>query len=293
MTVITYKKKQKITNMKTHQIILLLAFTIFGCNKDNFTINSEASVESLTMYWDHEVFGEGGKRLRFELYENKEFENSFKLVFDYKIEGKNITIILADKVDNGKCGKFPTPNGIDSLCRPKGNLFIPDNLLDERDYSVILKTYDFEIISNLTVHEDKYDLQIPTNENFSSSIATVYPIPENLLFGSVVFAGTENTQQAIAFLEELEAIGFVKTSVPNYPYRHLSVGENGKPIDTHWDPDNHNMRLLLQMDSDFEKAFDLAKKHFSQANLNIYLYSSNGDQARLSKTDGIIVEYAE
>lgn len=280
-------------NMRTGLIILILAFFVAGCNKHDFTINSEASVEGLTMYWDHEVFGEEGRRLRFEFHETMEFENSFELVFEYKIEGKNITIILADKVEKGKCARFPTPNGIDSLCAPKGSFFIPDNLLDEGDYLVTLKTAGFDVISNLTVTGDKYVLQIPANENLSSSRTTVYPIPENLLFGGVVFTGAENTQHAIAFLEELESIGFVKTTVPNYPYRYLSVGEDGKPIDEHWEPDKHNMKLLRQMDSDFEKAFNLAKEHFSKANLNIYLYSSNGDEARLSKTEGITVQYAE
>ena len=47
------------------------------------------------------------------------------------------------------------------------------------------------------------------------------------------------------------------------------------------------------MDADFKKAFDLAKEYFDNTNLNIYLYSSNGDEARLSKTDGILVKYAE
>ncbi|MDD4756625.1 MAG: hypothetical protein PHG29_11150, partial [Prolixibacteraceae bacterium] len=198
--------------MKTHLIIFILAIIVLGCNKDDFPIDEKASVEGLSLYWDHEVFGEGGRRLRFEFYENMEYENSFELVFDYKIDGKNIIISLIDKVDNGKCPKFPTPNGIDSLCRPKGNFFIPDNKLIESDYLVTLKTYDFEVKSNLTVNEDKFILEIPTNENFLSSITTVYPIPENLLFGGVVFKGTENTQQATAFFEELETIGFTGTS---------------------------------------------------------------------------------
>ena len=279
--------------MKTHLIIFILAIIVLGCNKDDFPIDERASVEGLSLYWDHEVFGEGGRRLRFEFYENMEYENSFELVFDYKIDGKNIIISLIDKVDNGKCPKFPTPNGIDSLCRPKGNFFIPDNKLIESDYLVTLKTYDFEVKSNLTVNEDKFILEIPTNENFSSSISTVYPIPENLLFGGVVFKGTENTQQATAFFEELETIGFTGTSVPNYPYRHLRVGDDGKPIDEHWEPDNHSLSLLREMDADFKKAFDLAKEYFDNTNLNIYLYSSNGDEARLSKTDGIQVKYAE
>ena len=63
--------------MKTHLIIFILAIIVLGCNKDDFPIDERASVEGLSLYWDHEVFGEGGRRLRFEFYENMEYENSF------------------------------------------------------------------------------------------------------------------------------------------------------------------------------------------------------------------------
>lgn len=39
------------------------------------------------------------------------------------------------------------------------------------------------------------------------------------------------------------------------------------------------------MENNFESVFELAKEHFNNSNLNIYLYSSNGDQARLNKND--------
>jgi hypothetical protein len=279
--------------MKKQILILILGLLVFGCKNEDLKIDSDDRVEGLALYWDHEVFGEGGRRLRFEFYETREFENSFELVFYYKIEGKEIIITLVDKLNNGKCQRFPTPNGIDSLCTPKGRIFIPDNLLGDDNYSIILKTYDFEIKSNLIVDDEKFMLEIPSNEKFSSSITTVYPIPENLLFGGVVFSGIENTQKANDFFEELEAIGFEKTSVPNFPYRHLRVGDNGKPIDEHWEPDKHSLSLLHKMENNFEKAFELAKVHFNKTNLNIYLYSSNGDQARLSKNEGIIVEYGK
>lgn len=278
--------------MKKYIHILFFGLILFGCGKEEFKIDSEDSVEGLTLYWDHEVFGEGGRRLRFEFYETIEFENFFELIFDYKIEGKDIIISLIDKVNTGKCQKFPTPNGVDSLCTPKGGLFIPDNLLSNNTYSLILKTYDFEIKSNLIVDNEKYTLEIPSNEKFSSSINDVYPIPENLLFGSVVFSGTENTQKANDFFEELETIGLKATSVPNYHYRHLRVDNDGKPYDEHWEPDKHSLSFLYKMEIDFEEAFELSKEHFNKTNLNIYLYSSNGDQARLSKNNGIIVEYA-
>lgn len=273
--------------------LIFLGLLFFGCEKDNMDIDSHASVEGLSLYWDHEVFGEGGRRLRFEFYETKEFENSFELVFNYNIKGKDIIIALVDRIDNGECHIYTTANGIDSLCTPKGNMFIQDRLLENGSYSLILKTYDFEVKSSLIIDDGKFVLDIPSNEKFSSSIKEVFPIPENLLSGSVVFQGVENTQSANEYFDELKSIGLAETTIPNYPYRHLTVDDTGRPIDRHWEPDNHSLKFLYKMNITFKEVFELSKEHFNKTNMNIFLYSSQGDQAILSKKDGIIVKYAE
>ncbi|MEM1328665.1 MAG: hypothetical protein AAGI23_22105 [Bacteroidota bacterium] len=41
----------------------------------------------------------------------------------------------------------------------------------------------------------------------------------------------------------------------------------------------------------FETVFELSKDYFEQTALNIYLYSSQGDQARMNEQDGIVVSY--
>lgn len=282
--------------MKIRLFILLLLGTFIGCHKDDsLRIDSSDAVEGLSLYWDHTTFSEQGRVIRFEFYETVKFKNEFKLIFDYKIEGKKITISLIDKINQGECPKFPSPSGVDYfLCTPRGGIRIPDNLLSKGKYSLILKTYHFEVKSDLIIDDTKIVLNIPPNENkFSSYITTVYPVPRNVLFGSVVFSGKENTQQANIFFEELEAIGFSKTTLPNFPYRHLSVNDDGSPINEHWPPDRHSLKLLRNMNNDFKKAFELAKKHFNKSKLNIYLYSSNGDQAFLDKIQGITVEYAK
>ena len=272
-------------------ILVILGLLIFSCKKDN--IDFDTRVEGLSLYWDHEVFGESGRRLRFEFYETKRFENSFELVFDYNIKGKDIIITLVDRIDKGKCHRYPTPNGIDSLCTPKGGLFIQDKYLENGNYSLILKTYDFEIKSSLIIDDEKYVLDIPSNEKFSSGIKEVFPIPENLVFGSVIFEGVENTQSANEYFDELESIGLVETIVPNYPYRHLYVDDSGRPIDSHWEPDNHSLKFLYKMNIPFKEIFELSKEHFIKSNMNISLQSSQGDEAYLSKTNGIIVVYAD
>jgi len=47
------------------------------------------------------------------------------------------------------------------------------------------------------------------------------------------------------------------------------------------------------MNIPFKEIFELSKEHFIKSNMNISLQSSQGDEAYLSKKDGIIVVYAE
>jgi len=46
------------------------------------------------------------------------------------------------------------------------------------------------------------------------------------------------------------------------------------------------------MTAQFSTIFELAKVHFNKSAINIYLFSSNGDQARLDR-EGINVWYAK
>lgn len=276
--------------MKKYLFALLFGLLYLGCHQEDDLIDPGARVDGLTLYWDHEIFGKEGRRLRFEFYETKAYKNTFDLIFDYTIKGKEIVIVLKNKIDKGECPKYP---GWSDLCTPKGRIYIPENLLTEDRYTLIIKTFDFESISNLIADEDKYSMEIPANEKFTCSIKNVYPIPADLLMGSLVFSGKENTVDALLYIEKLEKMGLKTVTLPDFPYRHLDVGENGKPIETHWEPDNHSLPFLYKMDISFRIIFELSKEHFRKSNLNISLFSSNGDEAHLSKLDGEMVIYAK
>ncbi|MEO7991521.1 MAG: hypothetical protein ABI663_18355 [Chryseolinea sp.] len=272
--------------MKTKFILsFLIAVILFGCDKHSDDPNLLNEVDGLSLYWDHEVFGDEGRRLRFEFRGTKELENSYELIFDYSINQKDILIELIVMIDNGKCPSFPTGNGIQSLCAPRGGIFIPDSVLLEGTYTITLKTPKFQSVSELKISDEKYILNISPNDHFSSSISQVYPIPLNLLFGSVVYSGDENTQYANEFLNDLLTLGLTQTNVPYYPYRHLSVNEDGTAISSNWQPENHSLSFIYTMDNNFEAILNLAKEHFNKANINIYLYSSDGDEARLTKSN--------
>lgn len=281
--------------MKTKLLIsvLLLAVT-FGCKKDNDI--SVPKIDGLSLYWDHEVFGAPGRRLRFEVSTTNRFDNDYDLEFSTSIESKSVTIKFVKSTDNGKCPFFPMPANVEDprKCNASGGFYLLDKELENGIYSLNIITPTFETASKLVITDEKVTLEIPENEYLKSYIKDVYPIPENLLFGGLTYYGSENTDDANKFLTRLKNLGLTETTVPNYNYRHLYVNESGRPVDTHWEPDNHTITFLYDMNSiRFQEIFEEAKKYFNQANLNINLYTSNGDEGHLSKLSGITVVFSQ
>jgi hypothetical protein len=71
------------------------------------------------------------------------------------------------------------------------------------------------------------------------------------------------------------------------------MDEAGAPLNTHWDPDNHSLGILFQLgQADFKTVFKEVEIFFAKTNLNVYLFTSNGDEARLSQTEGTHVVFA-
>lgn len=272
-------------------ILLFLILLITGCEKVPNKTGPLTKLSGLTLYWDHDIFEKGGRTLRFEFYGTQGFEDSYDLVFNYTINQKNIIVTLVDEIDNGRCPRYPT-FGFDTLCTPRGRINIPDSLVSLGTYTLTIKTPNFETTSELIFEKDSITLNIPSNNYFSCAIHAVYPIPANLVFGSVVYAGDQNAVDAKGFINDLLLLGLTKTRVPDYPYRYLSVNSEGNIPDNSWPPDNFSLGLLFTFNRNFEYIVNLAKLYFDKSNINIYLYSSNGDQALLNKIDGVRVVYA-
>lgn len=279
--------------MKTKRTLGLILFivAIFSCDNDDSL--SIPTINGLSLYWDYEVFGDEGRRLRFEVTSTNEFDNDYELEFSTSVVDKSITVRLTKSIDNGKCQSFPMPVMGDTdpnKCPASGDFYLSDKELDNGVYSLKIIMPTFEVTSELTVTDDK----IPANKFLNSSIENVYPIPPDLLFGSIVYQGSSNTNDAENFLSYLADLGLNQTTVPNYPYRHLTVDENGQRPISHWEPDNHSIGFLYKMNNtDFKTIFEKSKEYFNQKNLNIYLYTSNGDQGFMSKSEGITVVYAK
>lgn len=274
-------------------MLLILMLTLFGCKKDSDTETSTQQLESaggFGLYWDHEIFTTEGRCVRFEFSDIKRSGHSYELKFDYSVKGHDIVIQLVGKKDQGKCHQFPGDS--DTLCTSTGLLLIPDSILQTGTYNMILRTSNFEVKSALVVSTEKITLTIPDNEYFKCYIKDVYPEPANILMATVVYSGSENSASANSFFNDLKALGLTERKLPNYPYRHLSVDDNGNALNSDWAPDHHLRSFNYTMNRSFKDIVNLAQQDFYKYNIDIFLTSSNGDEARFTKTSGINIHYA-
>jgi hypothetical protein len=280
--------------MKKRFVILVAAITVIlimtvGCEKN------EVVSEGLGLWWNHQVFSEQGRGFIFGFSEVKRSETLYELKFEYQIDNnqKSIEISLIEKIDKGKCPYFPMPT-IDedpNLCTSNGSVFIPENMINEGKYKFTIRTLSYTVHSEIIFTKGKATLNIPDNSYFSCAVKDVFIAPKNLVHGSIVFAGEQNKPFALDFIDGLRSLGLRDTVVTNPEL--IKVDELGNPIIEAWEPNNYSVPFLLTMTSDFSTIFELAKVHFNNNSaLNIYLFSTNGDQAR-ADFQGVEVWYAK
>lgn len=263
---------------------IFICFLFLECNH-SYSDDNLADVKGLSLYMCHDVFGEDGRRLTMAFRETQQFEKLYKLELNYKIIGEKIIISFIDKVEVENRNK----NFHDNLYTPRGHMFIPDSLLTKGKYSLIIETAKFRKKSRLIVTKGLIELKVPKNKHFSCPINKVYPIPRDLLFGSVIFYGKKENKVIDRFFEEFEKLKFTKVVLPNYPYKHLTVDDSGRPIDE-FSPNGQNvLRFLYKMDTDFKEAAKFMEKWYWKYHPSIYFgfYSSNGDQALALDKNGI------
>jgi hypothetical protein len=286
-------------------LLIILAFSLLLCNcekkNDNSNENNNIpnyndslkSVSGLSLYWDHEIFGAEGRRLRFIFSDTVLHPFEYELRFKYLITEDSILVYLIDTINKGKCPSFEPNTDPDQKCMSSGEFYIPDTLIKIGNYQFKLLTRNFSVSAILNVDSTNYGLIIPENNFFFCSIRNVYPEPRDIIFGSIVFSGSTNINEADSFKNALIHLGLKETSIPDVPYRNLTVGPDGKPIDETWPPNNYSFGLLYNSNNiAFQKIVEKATQYFENSELNIYLYSGNGDQARFNQVEGISVYYA-
>jgi|GEM_PF-2215690 len=277
--------------------ITVILITAVGCQKNGIE-KSIIGSKGLTLYWNYQIFNEQGRGFVFEFYEVEHFENLYELIFEFQIDNnqKSIEISLIDKIYKGKCPDFPMPTiDVDqNICTSKGDFYIPENMVNEGKYKFIVKTLDYIVQSEIVFTKEKATLNIPDNSYFSCAIKDVFIAPKNILYGVVVLQGEQNKVWAFDFIEDIKSLGLRDTIVIPPLLSVENVDEAGNPIIHSWPPDYYSVPFLLTMSSDFSTVFEKARIHFNKNPINwIMFFCTNGDEARLSDTDGIHIRCAE
>ena len=272
---------------------MLIFLVLMGCDGDDERPLRE--IDQLSLYWKHEIFAAERRSLVFEFY-TPPVDQDYDLIFDVHVEDRIITARLSGMLEKGPCPFFPMPtpvSGDPGTCIASGGFELSEEELGQGRYTLKVITPSFEVNTELLVADQLIRLEIPVNDHLTSSIQEVYPMPKDLLFGSVVYQGDSNGPDAEAIFRLLEGLGLAPATLPPSPNGDQFVDESGAPVNTHWYPDNHSLGILYQLGQvDFKTVFKEVEVFFARTNLNIYLYTSNGDEARLSQTEGTHVVFA-
>lgn len=256
-----------------HFFLIAFGSIAIGCKDHDLGLRL-AENTGLSLYWHHTAGLDKGRYLLFSFMSAKAQRNEFKFKFDYRIRGREILITLRESVSRGQCQEYPGPWG--NECTSRGDISIPESELSEGQYHFIVQVNDRKVTSTLIVDAEKYTLQIPVNDFFNSSIASVYPAPKNLIFGSIIYTGVENAHLVDALVAELGKLGLSATTIPDHPYQHLGQVKHLKT--EMWEPNNYKISLLFHQNStSVETVFEMVRKYYdlSGRKFGIGLYCSN------------------
>jgi len=230
----------------------------------------------LDLYWHHTFGLDKGRYILFGFSSAETQSDEFELKFDYTIKGREILIKLRETVSKGKCPEFPGSWGKE--CTSNGTVFIPENALSQGQYKFILEIEGRKVTSTLTIDPEKYTIQIPQNDLLSSRISAVYPVPKNLLFGSIGFVGGTDENLARTLISELEKLGLTPVTVPDYPYRDLDAVHSKHLEKEFREPNNYSISILMNLNAtDAKTVFEKVAAYYEATDkkLRIGLYCSN------------------
>lgn len=267
--------------------LIFIGFLLSNCSTEESEI---AKIKKISSWWNFSYLSNQGRGLHFSFYDDVKRANEFDLIFEWSIMGQNIIVELVDLKDKGPCPVFPSPDPKpDKRCTSDGTIFIPEDKIPPGDYNFIIKSEALSVVSRLNFDGIKYTFIIPDENLFSVHKKEIYLMPKNILMGSVVYEGEENTQIAKDFINELNSLGFVNTIVPNFDKIPVfGVDSLGVPINRNWPPDNYMINFVCTMSDNFKMAFELGLKYYhSNPKISIFLSSSHDELARLSQLDGV------
>ena len=280
---------------------------VVDCDSDTGEIIPPRNPNALHLFWNHWFGSEfrNGRAFLFSFTKFERFENCYKLVFEYQIDNnhKTIEIRLVDKIDRGRPSS-PSMGVIndDGLCLSGGFFLIPEHLLNNGEYKLIVKTENFTVQSEFIITEEMATLNIPENNYLSSEWQSneMPIIPKNVIYGSVSVKSdrSENIGLAFDFFESGKALGVLKNidNAQRWRLRQLrdwGVNEDGSRRITNMG-NVHNVSFLYSI-SCISAIVEFSKRYFDSENAIdfIWFFSTNGDRVTLCRERGVSILLAE
>lgn len=278
---------------RTSSFLLIALISVCISCKDRDPGLRSIDENGLSLYWHHTFGLDKGRYLLFSFMSAVQQRDRYEYVFDYEIKGREITVKLRETISTGQCPSFPGSWG--DLCTSRGDIYIPENELSVGQYKLILQVKNKRVVSTFTVEADKYTLQVPSNDFFTNSISTVYPMPANLIFGSIYYQGATTKRFADALIADFEKLGLTVANLPDYPYRDMPIKQDHLS-EIYVAPDFHAIWILFRLNGvDIKTAFETAQKHYalSGKEIGLSLYCSNNmEQLTGSTHDELKAYYA-
>ncbi|HMP29047.1 MAG TPA: hypothetical protein PKD85_05580, partial [Saprospiraceae bacterium] len=200
--------------MKKLVFLIIISLLFTNCSRE---VPEIMEIKKISTYW-HFGFSEDNDRgLLFAFYDDIKRPNKLDLKFKWHITGQNILIELVDFEDKGLCPIFPSPfPNLEKNCTSDGSIFIPEDMIPTGSYKFNIKAESVNISLDFNFDGIKYSFIIPNETQFSITKKEIYPMPKNILFGSVVYEGEESTAAAQGFKNDLNNLGFMDIIVPNF-----------------------------------------------------------------------------
>ncbi|MGH1437708.1 MAG: hypothetical protein ACRBG0_24945 [Lewinella sp.] len=219
-------------------VFLSLALTFSGCKLEN--LNDPIIVPLVDKEFSLDLGQVLGvttlSNLELEMYtiEEEDCLNT-KILSNYNRTGRNISLTLYDILDPEVCDPGPAP--------ATGSQLVTDASPDV--YTLTIELQD--VVSNagtLTVTEDMYKVVMEEENGISWLHTELRKIPEDVLWGYLVYNNTEEENQISTLVSEINDLGS-EPNLTNGYYGYFSVINSGDITELKDAPITNNLMTIL------------------------------------------------
>lgn len=208
-------------NYRVVFVCLSLALAFSGCKLDN--LNDPIIVPLIDKEFSLDLWQTLGANtpsnleLRMYTIENEDCLNT-KILSNYNRTGRNISLTLYDILDPEVCDPGPAPaTGVQSVTDASPDV-----------YTLTIELQD--VVSNggtLTITDEAYQVVMDEENGISWLHTELRKIPENALWGYLVYTNPEEESRIASFVDEINNLGSDLPLTTGY-YGYFSVTDTGE-----------------------------------------------------------------